>query len=347
MEFISKIKELAEKIESQKEIVKTEEATKTSFIMPFLNILGYDVFNANEIEPEYVADVFKKGEKVDYAIKMDNKLVIIIECKHWKENLDNHDSQLHRYFQAVDAKFGILTNGIEYRFYTDLDKSSKMDVIPFLEFNFTKYNENEIKELMKFQKSSFDIDKITNNASILKHTNIIKESLLLQLESPDKDFIKFFAKNLAIKKLTENTINYFKPIVKNAFASIVKEIVNDRLHSALKKEEEQIDTEPKPEILIETTEEEIEGYLLVKLIARSVVEPEKIIYKDNQSYMAIFLEKQTQPIVRLHFNRTQKYFGVVNASKTENKHAIEKIDDIFNYADELTEAIKSYISNDK
>ena len=341
MEFISKIKELAEKIESQKEIVKTEESTKNSFIMPFLSILGYDVFNANEVEPEYIADVFKKGERVDYAIKMDNNLVIIVECKHWKENLDNHDSQLHRYFQAVDAKFGILTNGIEYRFYTDLDKSSKMDTTPFLEFNFIKYNENEVKELMKFQKSSFDIDKITSNASILKYTNIIKDSLIAQFESPNKDFIKFFSKNLCITRMSENMISELTPIIKNAFASIIKEMVNERLYLALKKEEEEI--EQQPEILIETTEEEIEGYMLIKSILRSIVSPEEILYKDNQNYMAIYYAKQYQPIARLHFNKSQKYLGIIDVNKKEIRQPIEKIDDIFNYTDKLIETLRFYL----
>ncbi len=52
-----------------------------------------------EVVPEFVADIgTKKGEKVDYAILKDSEPVVIIECKHWKERAEAHNSQLHRYY---------------------------------------------------------------------------------------------------------------------------------------------------------------------------------------------------------------------------------------------------------
>ena len=114
MDFKDDIKQLSERVPKLKDLAKTEEATKNAFIMPFIKTLGYDVFNPMEVVPEFIADIgIKKGEKIDYAIFKDGKPTILIECKHWEQNLNIHDVQLLRYFHVVpDAKFTIMTNGI-------------------------------------------------------------------------------------------------------------------------------------------------------------------------------------------------------------------------------------------
>ena len=140
MDFIDLVKQHSQRVKSLKDNIATEEATKTSLIMPFFAMLGYDVFNPEEFTPEYVADVgIKKGEKVDYAILKDGKPAILIECKWIGEPLASHDSQLYRYFGVSKAKFAILTNGQIYKFFTDLDEPNKMDEKPFLEINRLKY----------------------------------------------------------------------------------------------------------------------------------------------------------------------------------------------------------------
>lgn len=82
MEFIEKVNQLKERAVNLRDSLETEEATKNALIMPFLNTLGYDVFNPLEVVPEFVADSrLKKDEKVDYAIMKDGKPIILIECK--------------------------------------------------------------------------------------------------------------------------------------------------------------------------------------------------------------------------------------------------------------------------
>ena len=159
MEFEEKLKEFVKKAENLKNFISTEEATKTSLIMPFFQLLGYDIFNPNEFIPEYVADVgIKKGEKVDYAIILNNSVTILVEAKSINENLQKHDSQLFRYFGTTTAKLAILTNGIIYKFYTDLEETNKMDITPFLEINILELKENDVVELKKFCKEIFDIN---------------------------------------------------------------------------------------------------------------------------------------------------------------------------------------------
>ena len=116
MDIKDQIKQLADRVNNLKTQIQTEEATKNAFIMPFIQILGYDVFNPLEVVPEYITDIgTKKGEKIDYAIFRDGSPTIIIECKNWSENLNLHDGQLLRYFHVSKANFGILTNGVVYR----------------------------------------------------------------------------------------------------------------------------------------------------------------------------------------------------------------------------------------
>lgn len=172
MEFNDVIKQFSERILSLKDTITTEESTKMSLVVPLFQLLGYDVFNPNEFCPEYIADVgIKKGEKVDYAILENGQPNILVECKSCSEQLDKHSSQLFRYFGTSPAKFGILTNGIIYRFYTDLEESNKMDLVPFLEIDMENLKDSSINELKKFCKDNFDKDKIFSTAEELKYSS--------------------------------------------------------------------------------------------------------------------------------------------------------------------------------
>src|SRR5690554_1244514 len=126
MDLIDRLKDLAERIELQNEFVKTEEATKHSFILPFIAALKYNVFDPTEVIPEYTADVgIKKGEKVDYAIKKDGKIIMLMECKTSGGDLSpKHASQLYRYFNVTqESRIAVLTNGVLYRFFSDISTS--------------------------------------------------------------------------------------------------------------------------------------------------------------------------------------------------------------------------------
>ena len=192
MEFNEQIKQFSERVAMLKDTISTEEATKMSLVVPMFQILGYDVFNPLEFCPEYTADVgIKKGEKVDYAILEEGQPNILIECKSCSEQIDKHSSQLFRYFGTTPAKFGILTNGIIYRFYTDLEESNKMDLVPFLEINMLSIKDSSISELKKFCKDNFDKDKIFSTAEELKYSSLIKNILSSEFENPSEEFVRF------------------------------------------------------------------------------------------------------------------------------------------------------------
>ena len=350
MEFQAQIKQLNERIKSLKESTQTEEATKSAFVLPFIQALGYDVFNPNEVIPEYTCDVgTKKGEKVDYAIQQNGEPIIIVECKHWNDKLTLHDTQLQRYFHVTNARFAILTNGIRYKFYSDLEDQNKMDTKPFFEFDFENMKDSAINELLKFHKSTFDVDKILTNASFLKYVREIKELFEKEFNEPSEDFVKYFAKRVYDGKMTKKALDEFTTITERALRTSINDMVNNRLKAALEKEmdqqdEEQSQAEEENEgKKIVTTVEEIEGYHIVRALLRKEIDPERIVHRDQQTYFGILLDDNNRkPICRLHFNGSQKYLGLFDNDKNENKQAIDSLDEIYNYADELKQAALMY-----
>jgi len=350
MEFQAQIKQLNERIKSLKESTQTEEATKSAFVLPFIQALGYDVFNPNEVVPEYTCDVgTKKGEKVDYAIQQNGDPIIIVECKHWNDQLTLHDTQLQRYFHVTNARFAILTNGIRYKFYSDLENQNKMDTKPFFEFDFENMKDSAINELLKFHKSTFDVDKILTNASFLKYVREIKEIFEKEFNEPSENFVKYFAKQVYDGKMTKKTLDEFTKITERAIRTSMNDMVNNRLKAALEKEmdqqdEEQSEAEDENEgKRIVTTVEEIEGYHIVRALLRKEINPERIVHRDQQSYFGILLDDNNRkPICRLHFNGNQKYIGLFDKGKNENKQAIDSLDEIYNYSEELKQAALMY-----
>ena len=346
MEIKLKLESLSQKFEELKDQIGTEEATKTAFVLPFISALGYDVFSPLEVVPEYIADVgLKKGEKVDYAITIDGQPSIIFECKHWKEDLSNHTSQLHRYYGVSKSKFGVLTNGYEYRFYTDLVKPNIMDDKPFFSFSINNMREQQHNELLKFHKSNFDENKITINANTLKYVSEVKNVFKRELEETTEDFAKFFASKIVNGIKTKKVISEFMELVPKGINQFINEKVNSSLQSAITKEsEEEIVEEIIEESKIVTTDEELDAFRIVVAIARKVVSIDKISHKDTQSYFGILFENNVRkPICRLYLDTKTKYIGLFDDDKNETRHIISTIDDIYNFDKYLTDKIVSYI----
>lgn len=230
MDFAEKIKAIGDKVAKLKESILTEEATKTAFILPFIVALDYDIFNPLEVVPEFVADIgIKKGEKIDYCIFKDSKPIILVECKHWRENLNDHDNQLHRYFYATSAKFAILTNGIIFRFFTESEQKNKMDNNPFWEFDITNLSESEITELEKYRNGNFDEIEIFSKAIDLKISNSVLQIMKKELTNPSDDFVKFFVKQTHDGTITKRVIFQYKSIITKSLTYLLNTHTQDRL----------------------------------------------------------------------------------------------------------------------
>ncbi|MGL5875751.1 MAG: type I restriction endonuclease [Xenococcaceae cyanobacterium] len=358
MDFIDQIKAIFQQIEKIKAQIQNEQATKTAFIMPFIQALGYNVFNPMEVAPEFTADVpGLKGEKVDYAIIKDNKPIILMECKSCHENLENpkHSSQLHRYFNATDAKFGILTNGIIYRFYTDIDKVHIMDDKPFFEFNMLNFSDSDVNELKRFSKSIFDINELSDVAQNLLYTKEIKRIMAEQLSEPSPDFVRFFASKVYSGKMMATVVDKFTEITKRSLKDFVNERITDRLKSAIDLPEALIeigtsedsknnaeggtDKLSKEEQIV-TTQKELEAFYIVKSILRESVDIGRIRYKDTISYFGINLDGNVKKtICRLYLNSNKKFIAIFDAEGKEIKTTISSLDDIYSVSQFLKDKV--------
>jgi hypothetical protein len=357
MDLIDQLKALSSKIVKQSELLRTEEATKNAFVMPFISALGYNVFDPTEVTPEFTADIgIKKGEKVDYAILKEGKPIMLFECKWCGTNLDEeHTSQLYRYFSVTEARFGILTNGIIYRFFADIEEPNKMDAKPFLEINLLDIRDSLVDELKRFSKQAFDLNEILTAATELKFTKEIKRILNEQLTNPSEDFVKFFAAQVYTGKLTQSVKQQFADLTKRALNQFINERINERLKSALTEENVSTPPEPSEEPVeevptddksskIATTPEEIEGYQIIKAILRQTVEANRITMRNTVNYCGILLDDNNRKaICRLYFNNPhKKYLALFTVEKKEEKVPIAELNEIYQYADRLLATVAFY-----
>ncbi|HBF0592800.1 endonuclease [Clostridioides difficile] len=375
MDFSDKINQFSKRIETLKNNLTTEEATKTALIMPLFQILEYDIFNPLEFMPEFIADVgVKKGEKVDYAILKDGKPLILIEAKCASDKLKKHDAQLFRYFTATEAKFAILTNGIIYKFFTDLEEKNKMDEKPFLVLNLLNMDDNKISHLKKFTKNSFDIDTIFNIASELKYTSLIKSQLNMQLENPSDEFVRFIINDFYNGIKTQNVVEKFRPIVKRSLSQFVNDFMNEKLKLLLendnedyekkkvkdnkKKEKNKIDNdltkkqdgnnlskpeiEPKNNILL--TEDELKAIDIVQNILIENVSKDEISYKKVKDDIFILYKNDIKNwVCKITLNSSNKTISLPNGENDYLEYKMDEVIDIKELKDDLIFIIKKYI----
>lgn len=365
LEFFEKIKKISERVATNLENVRgKEEATKNALVLPMLQALGYDVFDPMEVRPEFLADVPEvKGEKVDYAIMKDNQPILLIECKSAGENLDkpHYKAQLHRYFTETHARFGCLTDGVIYRFFTDIEKENIMDSKPFFEFNILELQELAIAELRKFSKSIFHPNELRDNASDLKYTSEIKKIIAEQFAEPSTEFVKFFLEygkpdSLYTGVKTQAIINKFAPIVQRSLNQFLNEWVKDKLQSVIEdrspdglvNSSDSISIETNPVETkndgINTTQEEIEGFYIVKSVLSEITDPSRISYKDNLNYFSIVLDSsQMKNICRLWLNGSNKFISFKENGK-DTKYSIATINDIFQYSSKIKDSLNMLLS---
>lgn len=353
MSFIERITSIQNRIPEPLSVLETEEATKNALIMPFIAALGYDVFNPLEVVPEFTADVgTKRGEKVDYAIKRENEVIMLIEAKKATASLaQEHASQLYRYFSVTHARIGVLTNGLVYRFYSDLEETNKMDDRPFLELDLRDPKEDLIRQLAKMTKDGFDLEDMLSSAADLKYIRAIRLALERQFEEPDFDFVKlFFAKVNPNGRFTQSSQEQFRGLVKQTLLQVVKDRVAERLRTALAtegggdsateasdvEESEVAGDEASEKPGIETTEDELEGYRIVKAIVCAVLPGERVAYRDAKSYFSVLADDNNRRLIcRLHLNGKKKYLGLVTDAKDEQKVELQTLEDIYRYSDQL------------
>ena len=358
MDLADRLQEIAGRIRTVADKVTTEEATKTAMVMPFIaHILGYNVFDPSEVVPEYTADVgTKKGEKVDYAVCKEEQPILLFECKQFGSPLGrNQISQLYRYFSVTDVRFGILTDGVVYQFYSDIEEQNKMDMHPFLEFSLLDPDTVDVAELKRFTRTHFDADTILANARDLKFTREVLRLLHAEWSEPSEDFVRLFASRVYDGVKTKKVMEQFTRATKKAQRQFVSGQVNERLKAALSSSDtenggtlpqepdtDEVDTEEKTGII--TTEEEWQAYYAVSAILSDTVDPKRVTIKDYVNHCNILLDNnRRQPICRLYFNSAQKRVGLIADGKEVDKVPLNSIGDFFTFAGHIQETVRGYL----
>ncbi|WP_062999249.1 type I restriction endonuclease [Nocardia mikamii] len=361
---LDRINIIATKLRSTQSSIVTEEATKNALVMPFIaQVLGYDVFDPSEVVPEFVSDVgTKKGEKIDYAILRDGAVQILIECKKIAEPLNiNHASQLFRYFSVTSARIAILTNGREYQVYTDGDRPNIMDSKPFLVFDILDMDNVLVPEVAKLSKESFDLDSIVSAAEELKYIGQVKRLLAQEIKLPTDDWVRYFIARVYEGKATQKIVDQFRPLVTKAAAQFVADQVSDRLNNALGDNTSAViaapseapaaaaPQAPEPETPVTddgvvTTEEELDGFNIVRAILAKDIDPTRVCYRDAKAYFAVLLDDNNRkPIVRLHLNgKSVKFVTTFENGKDGERHDIGSVVDLYQHADRLLATVKNY-----
>ncbi len=360
MEFAERLMQLAERVPASRQHAQTEEATKNALVMPFIQSLGYDVFNPREVVPEFTADVgIKRGEKVDYAVMANGEPIILFECKCVGADLSRYGSQLYRYFSTTPARIAVLTDGLVYRFYSDLDEPNKLDPSPFMTIDIANDPLTRVEELKKLTKEAFDLEPVLAVAERLKYSCAIQAVLTRELASPGDDFVRFIAAGVYDGRMTTRVIEKLRPLIVDAGSALITERVEARLEAALERNragstagppgsapdgrgsEEVTADEGAAKKEVETTIEELEGFYAVKAILREDIDSARITGRDVKSYFGVLLDDNNRkPICRLWFNGRSKYLGVFDAAKEESRIPVGTVDDIFKHADAIRASLR-------
>ncbi len=357
MDFLESMKDVGRRSKSAAKSALTEEATKTSVVLPFIRALGFDIFDLDEVVPEFVSDVgTKKGEKVDFALKIDGKIAMLLEAKPIGTSLGSSQfNQLFRYFSVTDARVAILTNGRDVWFFSDVDKPNTMDKIPFFTIDLQGFDDNQAAELEKFHRDNFDIENLIETASTLKFVDRAAAYLAEQLTDPDDEFVRLIGKRIYEGNMTKQVVEQLKPSVQSALDAVIRARIEDKLGVSLRStvpanevrkadDEGTVGVDAPQDDGIETTEEELQAFYVVRAIAAEDTEIERVTIRDARTYCSIFMDDNNRkPICRLYFNsKSVKYLGLMDDDKNETKHLIESVGDIYKYRTELKRAVARY-----
>jgi hypothetical protein len=339
MDYIDKIRDLQLHARKQIRLIEAtdapkEEATKTTLIQPFINeVLGYNTNDFSEVRPEF--SINTKSLRIDYAILKDELPIILIECKSCTDILNKKDiDQLITYYpniKGAKSKFGALTNGVRYQFYTDIKEKNILDEDPFFEFDLFRMIDSDIVELGNFIKSA-DLDNAHDRASQLKKMKDIRSIIAEQFSSPTKEFVKFIAKQDHVEFVNDGVIQEYSKLITTVLDQYILDRMNDRWTHGIKHEHPDDSSEP--------TKDELKGYYLVKTLLKDLVDPAKIVTNKSENSFDIVLQRLAQTtICRLYLNDSSKYIGLFDEDGNETKTPIDLIDDIYKYSEQIASAI--------
>lgn len=308
-DFKERLMRHAEHVKNVGPHCQSEETTKQALVLPFLNLLDFNPFDPLKVKAEFGADLpgIKNNERVDYALFSDGHPVMFIEAKSYTEKLTNHTGQIARYFNATPGvTISALTNGREWRFYTDLKNQNVMDDVPFLTFDLANVTEADAEQLARFRYGQFHPDRLRSFAEERVYLNRFKEVIETLLKEPDADFVRLIATRASLAaKLTGRFIETITPLIKQSVADAISKMVVSGLSSpppvpttvelaaAPPPADSDADIVDPNNPKIVTTAAERKILSIVQMILEGQVDAEGVVGKDTESYYAVLFQGKT------------------------------------------------------
>ncbi|MFW0738138.1 type I restriction enzyme HsdR N-terminal domain-containing protein [Flavobacterium sp. T12S277] len=310
------------KINDAIELCTNEAQTRKFLIEPFFHLLNYF---PNDLIPEYNADFGERiSQKIDYAILLNKKETILIEAKKYNSKLsDKEAGQLNGYFNNTkNSRIAILTNGIEYRFYSDILQPNVIDNKPFFVFNLSNYSDRDLETLIKFDKRYIVVNEIINTAQEAVFAEDFETSLLKEFIAPSKDLLKIIHRNMSFKtKFNDETQG---KMIKMINSALLKSLYDKKVVA-----ESNSNTGG-----IITTESEIQAYHTIRtlLIQNRKIPSQRIFFKDFKSFFNISIDEHPKKIIcKLIFTDSKMKLNIEN-----NEYLLSSVDDVLKYKNELT-----------
>lgn len=321
---ISQLKKLLDnfKLNEAIELCTNEAQTRKFLIEPFFHFLNYE---SNNLIPEYAADFGERvSQKIDYAILLNKKDTILVEAKKYNSKLtDKEAGQLNGYFNNTkNSKIAILTNGIEYRFYSDVVEPNIIDNKPFFIFNMTSYLDVDLEMLIRFDKRYIKIIDIVKSAQEVVFIESFENAFFKEINAPSKDLLKIIHKNMTFAtKFNDETQGKMINLINSSFLKCVydKKVL--------------LEASSNSQGVI-TTELEIQAYHIIRtiLIQNKKIPKERIGYRDFKSFFNICIDDSSKKVIcKLVFTDKLMKINIEN-----NEYILDHIDDLLKYKNELT-----------
>lgn len=303
-DFKLRVRAHADHIQKVSPLCTTEETTKQALILPLLDILGFSAYDPSKVRAEHFSDFpgAKISERVDYALFFNGVPVMFIEAKAHNQHLTNHCPQLSRYFNATpEVAIAAITNGQEWRFFTDLVNKNVMDEKPFLTIDLAKPSDDNALQLLRFHHDQFQPDALRALAEESIYLSEFKQTLTSLLRECDTDFVKYVAGRAQIQRtFTARFLDAMQPLVKQALAQSISGLVASSLST--------VPTSP-PELLPNKTAE------LPDLDASEIDPANPKIITTAQERRLLEICREILPSEDLQGKDTESYYSVLHQGK--------------------------------
>lgn len=321
---VNQLKKLLDnfKLNESIELSTNEAQTRKFLIEPFFLMLNYESKN---LIPEFNADFGDRiSQKIDYAIQLNKKEFILVEAKKYNSRLtDKEAGQLNGYFgNTKNSKIAILTNGVEYKFYSDVVEPNIIDSKPFFTFNISSFTDKDLDSLIRFDKRYINVQSIVKSAQEIVFIESFENAFFKELVAPSRDLLKIIHKNMTFtSKFNEETQGKMINLINSSFLKCIydKKVLLESTSNSQG---------------VITTDHEIQAYHTIRtlLIQNKKIPKERIGFKDFKGFFNIAIDESSKKVIcKLIFNSTSMKIAIDN-----NEYTLEHIDDLLKYKNELT-----------